>query len=401
MYMPGLGPQSLGWQVHRDFAAAMRAQGTHFEMLTDGDRDVFAAASGELRMARPDPKWRRLSPRLAPLTRTRDLVSWASALARYLRLVGHDVDLLHVEVAYPHGVAAWLGARLAGWRGPIAITPMGEDVLVLREAHYGFRRYLLPRLMVRATLRRVSAVRCISGLALRAVRSIAPEARCEVIPLNVADDTLRSLDLDATAASAARREARAALAAELELGTAPVVLALGRLHPFKGIEVLVEAMRAARPDARLLIAGPSLASKAFGDHAQTLLARARELGIESRVRWLGAVLPARALHLLRAADVLVVPSLLESLNKVCVEAAAVGTPFIVTSTTGVAEWVPPRGVGVVVPPRDPATLAASIDAMLGGAWAIDEVARREFVTRFAADRVAAELRRFYAGVLGG
>lgn len=399
MYMPGLRPGSLGWQVHLDFAAAMRARGASFEMLTNGERDVLAAPTGELRVARPDPRWRWLSPRLAPLTRTRELLGWASALARYLRLVGHEVDLLHVEVAYPHGAAARLGARMAGWRGPIVITPMGEDVLVLPEAHYGFRRHLVPRLLVGEALRGAAALRCISGLALGAIRSVAPHARCEVIPLNVADDTLRALDPDPRATAARRREARAALASELGSGEAPLVLALGRLHPFKGIAVLVEAMRATRPDAELLLVGPSLASKELGDHAQTLLARARELGVQSRLRWLGAVEPARALALLRAADVLVVPSLLESLNKVCVEAAAVGTPFVVTSTTGIAEWVPPSGVGLVVPPGDPATLAATIDQVLDGGFVVDGAAQRGFVERFAPARVAAEVLRFYAGVL--
>jgi glycosyltransferase involved in cell wall biosynthesis len=75
------------------------------------------------------------------------------------------------------------------------------------------------------------------------------------------------------------------------------------------------------------------------------------------VTFLGKVPPAEALDLLAGADVLAVPSHLESMNRVCVEAAAVGTPFVVTQTTGVAGWLPGRGWGrscpLAIPVRSP------------------------------------------------
>ncbi len=395
MFMPGLSPDSLGLGVHQDFAAAVRAQGHTFEILTTGDGDRFTGEPGTLLTAHPSGAARWLGRRTAPLRRTPNVEPWASALARFLAVRGHDFDVLHAEVAYPHGAAALLGARLARFGGPIAVTPMGEDVLVLREAHYGFRRHLGPRRMVRHVLRASAAVRCISGIALAAVRELAPRARCEVIPLNVTSDTVRAARLEAPARDAERRAARAALASELGLGEAPLVLALGRLHPFKGIPVLVDAMARVRADARLVIAGPSLRGKAFADHGPAVVDRAHAIGLGERVRWIGTVEPARALALLGAADVLVVPSTLESLNKVCVEAAAAGTPFVVTSTTGIAEYVPRAGVGLVVPPRDPATLAATIDEVLGGRFAVDGAAQRAFVERFAPERIAAEVLRFY------
>lgn len=400
MFMPGLRPDSLGLGVHQDFAAAVRALGHTFEILTTGDADRFTGEPGTLLTARPTGTARWLGARLAPLHRTPNLAPWASALGRFLAVRGHDFDVLHVEVAYPHGAAALAGARRARFAGPLAVTPMGEDVLVLREAHYGFRRHLGPRLAVRKVLRSSTAVRCISGIALKAVRELAPGARCEVIPLNVSRETVSASAEGPDARAAERRAARAALAAELSFGDSPLVLALGRLHPFKGIPVLVEAMARARADARLVIAGPSLSSKGFGDHGPAIVDRAHAIGLGERVRWIGAVEPSRALALLRAADVLVVPSTLESLNKVCVEAAAVGTPFVVTSTTGIAELVPRHGVGLVVPPGDPATMAATIDEVLGARFTADVTAQRAFVERFSPERIAAEVLRFYAESVG-
>jgi glycosyltransferase involved in cell wall biosynthesis len=173
-----------------------------------------------------------------------------------------------------------------------------------------------------------------------------------------------------------------------------VVLALGRLHPFKGIDVLIESLPSV-PQAHLLIAGPSLQVRPFGDVASSLAALARRLGIEQRVSFLGKVPPAEALDLLAGADVLAVPSHLESMNRVCVEAAAVGTPFVVTQTTGVAGWLPGPGVGKVVPPADPGALATALADVVGGRFDRDDRQAASFVDRFAPERVARELVELY------
>ena len=55
-----------------------------------------------------------------------------------------------------------------------------------------------------------------------------------------------------------------------------------------------------------------------------------------------------------------------------------------------------HGVGVVVPPNDPATLAATIDEVLAGRFATDPAAQRAFVERFSPERIASEVLRFYA-----
>jgi len=118
------------------------------------------------------------------------------------------------------------------------------------------------------------------------------------------------------------------------------------------------------------------------------------------VRIVGGVHPSRALDVLAAADVVVVPSPLESLNKVCMEAAAVGTPFVVTETTGISAWVPDEGVGIVVPPGDSATLAWAIDEIIGGHFNYDARAAARFAARFTPQRIAAEVMEFYEAIVG-
>src|SRR5207249_9833109 len=137
--------------------------------------------------------------------------------------------------------------------------------------------------------------------------------------------------------------------------------------------------------------GPSLLVRPFGDVASSLAALARRLGVEQRVSLLGKVPPAEALHLLAGADALAVPSHLESMNRVCVEAAAVGTPFVVTETTGVAGWLPGPGIGIVVPPANSRALATSLNEVLTGGFVQDTARAAEFVRCFAPQRVARQL----------
>ena len=395
MFMPGLLPSSLGWAVHTDFARGVESLGHRFQLLTTGSVQQAGAGTGSPAQVLPMRGASvRLGSLMRPLLRTRSVLPAAAALARYLRTSGRTIDLLHVEVTYPHGAAAALAVRLSGWKGPLIITPMGEDTLVLEESSYGFRRHPVPRALIRWTLTQASIVRCISPMLEQYVAKIVPERPRRVVPLNVSSTV-------ATAACETRieRHNRRRAARELvdrECGTAgqKVVLSLGRLHPFKGIDVLVRAMRSV-PNAILLVVGPSLSVRPIGDVATRLTELAASLGLANRVRVVGETPPSRALDWLAAADVVAVPSHLESLNKVCVEAAAVGTPFVVTSSTGISSWVT-DGIGTVVPPADPEALAAAVNDAVGRRT--DEARIADFVKPFTPETVASEMVGIYREV---
>ena len=398
MFMPGLTPSSLGWRVHADFARAVEDLGHRFAMLTTGSGTEPPDQRGEIRAVPVSPMWQTVGAVAAPLIRTRSLLPASAALARYLRRDGRSIDLLHVEVAYPHGAAAALAIRASGWRGPLVVTPMGEDTLVLERARYGFRRHLVPRCLVDWTLRRAACVRCISPMLEKRVASIAPDTPRRVVPLNVSAEVSAAAAESVSTRAERRRVARRALDSEHGTTGRPTVIALGRLHPFKGIETLVKAMSVIG-NAMLLIGGPSLRVGPLGDTATHLLALAREIGVGDRVRWVGPVPPARTLDVLAAADVVAVPSHLESLNKVCVEAAGVGTPFVVTKTTGISAWVPDDGVGIVVPPDDPQALGEALMAVINGRWSPDPSRLAAFVRPFSPSAVALDVVGIYQRVL--
>ena len=158
MFMPGLTPRSLGWQVHLDFADAVRGLGHHIELLTTAGPDAATDGAADTRVLTSSTLWETLPSPAAPLLRTRTLPRAAVALTTYLRRHGQSVDLLHVDMAYPPGAAASLAVVASGWDGPVVVTPVGEDTLIVNEAQYGFCRYPVPRVLVEWTLRRAACI---------------------------------------------------------------------------------------------------------------------------------------------------------------------------------------------------------------------------------------------------
>jgi glycosyltransferase involved in cell wall biosynthesis len=135
-------------------------------------------------------------------------------------------------------------------------------------------------------------------------------------------------------------------------------LFVGRLRIRKGVEVLLEAMRAllaAHPGARLLVAGD-------GEHRVHLERRAADLDLHRSVRFLGRCDAGRVRGLLRGARALVVPSIYEGMPLVVLEAMAAGLPVIASRVSGIPEVVLEGSglekTGWLVPPEDPERLAA-------------------------------------------
>ena len=135
---------------------------------------------------------------------------------------------------------------------------------------------------------------------------------------------------------------------------APLLLALGRLHPNKGFDVLLRALPQL-PDAVLWIAGT-------GPLAAELETLAARLGVAPRVRFLGWRRDTTAL--LAAADVLVCPSRHEPLGNVVIEAWAHRTPVVAAAAKGPAALVRDGENGLLVATDDSAALAAAIARLI-------------------------------------
>lgn len=177
----------------------------------------------------------------------------------------------------------------------------------------------------------------------------------------------------------------------------PRVLYLARVQAAKRPEVFVRAMPAVlarRPDTRFVMAGPDT-----GALADTL-ALAERLGVRDSLDYLGALDQPAVMAQLRRATALVVPSLQDAFSVAVLEAMSVGTPVVVTATTGLAPDVAGSGAGRVVAGEPDDVADAVLDLLRPAAnEAASQAAFALVRERFTLDAVVDRLREVYAETL--
>jgi glycosyltransferase involved in cell wall biosynthesis len=258
---------------------------------------------------------------------------------------------MHSDVVYATSMIgrAALGSALA--RRPLVIKLTTDEAyerarrrglfdgdLDAFQHHDGGLQIAALRRARNAALHEAAAVVCPSAyLRDMAVSWGVPAARALVVP-NPAPDL---------PALPAREQARASFGID-----GPTLAFAGRIGRQKALEVGLAAL-AAVEGVTLLVAGD-------GPERAPMEARAAELGLAGRVRFLGSLPRGRVLELFRAADASLLCSSWENFPHTVVESLAVGTPVIATRVGGVPEIVRDGENGLLVPPGDPEALAAAI-----------------------------------------
>ena len=135
-----------------------------------------------------------------------------------------------------------------------------------------------------------------------------------------------------------------------------MLLCVARLHPNKGISILLDAFR--------LIQEPGVVLVVVGDGPLrvALQAHAASIGVSDRVRWEGWIDDPSPYY--AVADVFVCPSVHEPLGNVILEAWSQGLPVVATTTDGLREIATDGVNAVLVPPGDPAELAEALRGLL-------------------------------------
>jgi glycosyltransferase involved in cell wall biosynthesis len=139
---------------------------------------------------------------------------------------------------------------------------------------------------------------------------------------------------------------------------APIVGVVARLEPEKGHPTLLDAWPAvlgAVPNAHLLIVGE-------GTERDSLETRTASLGIDESVIFTGRRDDVPAVT--AALDVAVLPSYREAQGLSILEAMALSRPVVASAVGGIPEMIEHGRTGLLVPPRDPGALAASIIRLL-------------------------------------
>lgn len=312
-----------------------------------------------------------------PVVRTREPVLLPTpGLARRIRTLAGDVGagLVVLDPALPVG---FLGPRLGL---PYAVVVHGAEVSVPGRLP-GSRAVLAP--VLRGARLVVAGGRFALAEAERAARCPLPSV---VIPPGVDVERFRPLD------EPARAEARAAF----DLPEGPLVVAVNRLVPRKGMDVLVAAaslLAEELPGLTVAVAG----SGRDRDRLHRLVE-----GTGAPVRLLGRVPDAELPRLLGCADVFAMPCRnrwagleQEGFGIVFVEAAACGVPAVAGASGGAAEAVESGRTGLVVRrPADPEAVASALRTLVGDEAArrrMGEAARGRAEAEFSYDLLAARL----------
>jgi glycosyltransferase involved in cell wall biosynthesis len=347
----------------RSVLPALRAAGADVVVSGPAATDALFQFSAEA-----DFRPVEISAGLAPLTDARAVNRLRAALA--------DVDLVHA-----HGLRAGLVAaaarRLGGVRRPLVLTlhnalPEGGGPLrtVLRAAE-------------RTTIRGADLVLAASGdLADNARRLGAPDVR--VAPVSAPP-------------LPAPRHGRSEVRAQLDVPAGrPLVVAVGRLHPQKGYDVLLDAAARWADDARLpgaplvAIAGDGPLEAELGERIAAEKLPVRLLGRRDDVA-----------DLLAAADLCVLPSRWEARSLTAQEALRSGTPLVATRTGGLPELL--GDAAELVPVGDAAALADAVVRVLADparATALAEAGRTRAASWPDQAATARQLVAVYRELLG-
>lgn len=306
--------------------------------------------------------------------------SSSPAIAPAIAAVGRAYRAFAPDVIHAHGAQAGVVARLARAARPAVPLVHTPHRYAFDDGGPQSPSHVLYRGLERGLMPLASRVLCVCEAERRIAESLGAGDRARVVHNGIA--AIEPGPLDPRLASFA--------------SGAPLIVAVSELFRRKGVPVLLEAMGAvleAVPDARLIVAGDG------PDRAEAFAARDR-LGCRDRVLLAGHVdgVPG----LLAAADAFVNPALAESFPYGILEAMAIRCPIVVTDAGGSAEAIVDGESGRVVPPGDPAALAAALVALLRDrdeARRLGDAAAVRVRERFTRERMVEGTEAVYAELL--
>ena len=278
-------------------------------------------------------------------------------------------DVLHAFWATESGLLAALAGRLL--RVPTVVSLAGGELVGLPDIGYGDQLVPIERLKVRAALRLATALTAGSDYQLRLAERKLPTDR-------------------------RRRLVRVPLGVDVELfNTAPAVrpngserllVHVGALTPVKNQALLLSAV------AELPRRGSRVELDVVGDGPlrNQLERLAATLGIQSSVRFRGALPHDQLPSVYRAASAFVLSSRHEAQGMVALEAAACGVPVVGTAVGVVPELAAAGGATAAA--GDPTALADAFEAMPTDAG---RAARERVLSEFSLDESAGRFRRLY------
>jgi glycosyltransferase involved in cell wall biosynthesis len=366
--------------VYKDYAPVVGGIENHIRLLAEGlqqrgvDVQVLVTNTG-LRTSQEVIHG-------VPVIKTGRLLNLSSApisLAFYpwLYRLEKDVDVSHLHFPYPPGE---LGQLLLGRSRRFVLTYHSD---IVRQKVLG----LMYRPFLWQVLRRADLITVSNPVYVHTSPFLCRFAsKCRIIHHGV--DLSRFVPTAEVGARAAAFRQR--------YGGRPLVLFVGRLRHYKGLDVLLEAM--SQVSAQLVVVGA-------GPMAEVWQRQAVEAGLTDRVTFLGQVAETDLVAAYYAADLFVLPSTnrAETWGAVQIEAMACGLPIVCTELGTGTSYVNQDGVtGIVVPPRDPDALAGAVCRLLADKALrrqMGEAGQKRVRREFSLEAMLNQVMAFYAEAL--
>ncbi len=273
-------------------------------------------------------------------------LSWNPAAKRFARARLQNFDVVHI-----FGLYDFLGPAIAAVcrlrKLPYVIEPIGMFLPIVRNT--GLKRMY----------HRTFGWAMVAGARFLIATSQQECDELATAGINRERIFLRRNGVDAPAMLPERGKFRASQGIPLD---AKLVLFLGRLSTKKSPDLLLEAFSllpssGAGNSLRLVFAGPDESGMKM-----RLSQMAERLGITSRVLFCGPLFDAAKWQAYRDADVFVLPSQNENFGNTALEAAAAGTPIVVTENCGVAPLL--AGIAGLAAPHDAKAISQAIERLL-------------------------------------
>jgi glycosyltransferase involved in cell wall biosynthesis len=288
-----------------------------------------------------DPSQRPLRTEAEYLLNPLNPLSWIGTLRRLHRW---QPDLVVMQWWHPFWLPAWsyIGRRVRHLPGRPPLIYLCHNILPHEEGGR-LSRAVLPHL-IRFTLRPATGFITHSQADRQVLDQILAGYPSVVSPL----PTYAALGSQAAVLPVPLPDDR------------PLLLFAGFVRPYKGLDVLLEALALVQRPLHLLVAGE------FWQGTAVYEAQIARLGLSDRVTLLDEYLSNEALAAcLRRANVVVLPYRSATQSAVIQLAFGAGCPVITTNVGGLAEVVADGRTGLIVPPEDPPALAAAIERYLG------------------------------------
>jgi glycosyltransferase involved in cell wall biosynthesis len=373
-----------GWTVHTfSIRRADESEAVSEEVLREQRGTDYILEHGPLRLLAAFLRVSIRSPRRmvrairqASALRWPGVRSWAwhwiyLVEAAYLseQLVARGVSLLHNHIAMNSATVAMLASTLSGV--PFSMTVHGLELLSAEQWALGRK------------IEAAATTVCISSFGRAQCMMFAPPWTWQ--KLHVVHCGLDRLFLEETA-SPVPDVARLAC--------------IGRLSPEKGQLLLVDAVAALRDRG----IGTEIVLVGDGPMRAEIDRRARDLGVESRIRCAGWQGSAEVRRWIEESRAVVLPSFSEGIPVVLMEAMALGRPVIATEVGGIPELARSGENGWLVPAGSVEDLAGALEAaLLASVEELDRMGaqgRKRVLERHDLSTEVAKLARLIEGVIG-